>query len=323
MSLYKDGTGVIGTANAAPTPDTAQTDIVVTLSSSNTARGFVGWFELGDFVVTYSPDGVSVTPTTIQSYDHYEVVATDRVNNTVTLRAKSTANANSGSGVTLIVAGTLFYRGSEAAILAGDQSAPSDLNPDPTADYNTLSDDWVGLAGFCTDAALVNGITQSGALKATQRDALGNPIDSQDFQQIMSQLMIAAGRNRYKYTKAFMSWECNDALIESRETDRRFNSSTDNVKGTSGLFYQHGKNKVEFEADEFCPQKRIYIVPEGDVIQFYGSDFETVKPDGGKGLMLKPNGSGYDRTMQMFMEGHGALMSVHNSAIGRIHNFIV
>ncbi len=120
-----------------------------------------------------------------------------------------------------------------------------------------------------------------------------------------------------------MSWETMDALVESRETDRRFNNIQDNKRGVAALGYTHGRDTLMFESDEFCPKQKIYVLPAGDVLQFHGSDFEFVQPEGGQKFHLKSNGSGYDRSIQAFMEGDGAMIAVHPGAIGVIENFTV
>jgi hypothetical protein len=306
-AVYQDGTGVIGTVSAISFP--TSTTALVTLDVSNSARGHIGWFEFGDGVAFYDTSAVAATTTNAVTWT---VSSRDRANNQVTLTAS--AAHNGAGGANAISAGDVIYRSQQATI------------PDLTAlaDYGVASEAFVGLGSLSqNDGRLVNGITLSGALGGTRRNCLGNPIDSQDFQIGMSNTMVAVGQGRYKYSKALMAWETLDALVESRETDRRFNSIQDNKRGVSELGYQHAKNSVIFQADEFCPKSKIYVCPEGDVLQFYGSDFETVKPDGGKGMHLKPNSSGYDRTMQLFMEGTGCLLSVHSPAILTIENFTI
>jgi hypothetical protein len=188
-----------------------------------------------------------------------------------------------------------------------------------------MSNNFIGLDSFTeNDSRVVHGITQNTGLGGTRRDASGNPIDSQDFQQLMSQIKIAVGASRYKYSQALMAWETLDALVESRETDRRFQSIQDNKRGVARLGYVHGKDTVMFEADEFCPKQRIYCLPEGDCLQFHGSDFEFVQPEPGQKFHLKPNStSGYDRTLVSFMEGDGCLISTHPNSLGVIENFVV
>lgn len=320
--LYKDGTGVIAQALDAGTVSAGQT--IFNLDPANTARGFVGWVEYGDRLTPRNADGTVANPTVSSgTFDHYIVADRSRAANTATLGARDVDGNTLTVTATGITAGDVLYRGTNAEVSAGRITIP-DLTAISTDDYNRQSDEFVGLGSLSqNDGRKVNGITLSGSLGGTRKDLDGAPIDSQHFQELMSQLMIAAGNGRYKYNRAMMAWETLDALIESREVDRRFNSVTDNKRGVSGLGYVHGKNTLMFEADEFCPKQKIYVVPEGDVIQFYGSDFEFVRAEGGPKFHLKPNSSGYDRTNQAFMEGNGSLLSVHSAAIGCIEDFTV
>jgi hypothetical protein len=306
-AVYQDGTGVLGEVQSHTTSSGAAGDqITVTLKSTNAARGHVGWFEFGDRIIFATANGVQDA----QGNTSWEVISRDRPANQVVLKALAAHTAVSANSLD----NDYIYR--------SQQVTRPDLTTPPTADYGILTEAFVGLDSLSrNDGRLVNNITLSGALGGTRRDAGNNPIDSQDFQILMSNIMVAVGQGRYKYSKAMMAWETLDALVESRETDRRFNSIQDNKRGVVELGYQHGKNAVIFQADEFCPKKKIYVCPEGDVLQFYGSDFEVVKPEGGKGMHLKPNSNGYDRTMQLFMEGTGCLISVHSAGIGVIENF--
>lgn len=316
---FGDGTGTIGEVASAAV---SAGDIEITLPSADDAFGFVGWFEFGDKLVTYTQAGAEILPDASTNYDHLEVVDKDRENNKVTLRAIDTSgNTITQVAVTNFAAGQVFYRKQQKTNgNIGDISAIA-----TTTDYNTLSESWVGLETFGQkDGRKVNGINQSGALGATRRDVGGTALDSQDFQQLMSQIMIRVGQGRYKYSKPLMAWESLDALIESREGDRRFNSIMDNKRGVAQLGYVHGKNTLIFTPDEFCPKNRIYCLPDADVLQFHGGDFEFVNPDGsGQKFFLKPNGSGHDRTIRSYMEGDGALNCVHPAAIGVLHNFTV
>jgi hypothetical protein len=312
-AAYSDGTGVIATAASADFSDPNK--MVVTLDDSTSARGFIGWAELGDRHVSTKQDG---TPTAYGNpVAYWEVENRERETPSITYVAKD------ASGATIAHGGAGDFAAQEVFYRTTQKSYP-DLTA-LTADYQTLSEEWAGLESLSqNDGRTVNNITLTGALGGTRRDAKGNPIDSQDFQQLMSQVMIAVGQGRYKYSMAMMAWETLDALIESREVDRRFQSVKDNRRGVESFGYKHGKNDIVFEADEFCQKQRIYCLPEGDVLQFYGKDFEFVNPEGkGQKFFLKPNGSGHDRTVRAYMEGGGTLKSVHNAAIGVIKNFTI
>ena len=314
-AAYADGTGVLGTISSVAAGGT--NDAVITLNTANTARGSVGWFEQGDKVQVYENTGV--TAQTINSPavtpDYWVVQSKSRDDNTVTLRPFDSSNVQ----ISYATAGSI---GSADLIYRTQQTVRADLSSTVTADYNTLSEDFAGLETLSqNDNRKIHAVNLTGSLGGTRKDADGNPIDSQHFQQLMSQVMIAVGQGRYKYSRAMMAWETLDALIESRETDVRFTSMKDNKRGVESLGYQHGKNSVMFDADEFCRKDRIFVLPEADVLQFHGSDFEFVKPEGGAKFFLKPNSTGHDRAIRTYMEGSGVLVSVHSPAIGTIENF--
>lgn len=321
-SAYRDGTGVLGTQSSTAGDYSPTNNAIYTLDTADTARGFVGWFELGDRVNFYSPDGTTERAPTVASgtFDHFVVIDRDRANDKVTLGPRDSSGAVlNATADNTIAAGDLIYRD-------GQPTKPDLSAIALTDDLNTASEEWAGLSAFArNDGQVVNGIALSGALGNTTKDAGGNPIDSQVFQQLMSQVMVAVGAGRYSYNSAMMAWETLDALVESREVDRRFQSVQDNQRGVSSLGYVAGKNTLVFEADEFCPKNRIYCLPEGKkgVLQFHGSDFEFVQPEGGQKFFLRPNGSGHDRTIRAYMEGSGTLLCTHAAALGLIRNFTV
>ena len=48
---------------------------------------------------------------------------------------------------------------------------------------------------------------------------------------------------------------------------------------------QHGEF-IRRDADEFCRKDRIYFIPNNEVLQFYGSDFDFVQPNPGQKFHL-------------------------------------
>jgi hypothetical protein len=314
-SIYADGTGVI--AEAADAGSVSSAKVVFNVEPGDTARGFVGWAEEGDILMCVNPDGTDAHPTLSSgTFSHYTVDSVDRDNNTITLQARNTAGTALDTTATGVTDGDFLVRGKTADTF-------QDLSSIGTTDYNTLSFAFTGLDSLTQDdSRVVNNITLSGNSTGSRRDASGNPIDSQDFQKVLSTLMRRAGKGRYKYDQALMAWETYDSLIESRETDRRFMSIDDDKRGVRGMAYVHGRNSVMFDPDEFCPKKRVYLVPDKGALQYHGTDFDFVTPNGNDKFHLKPDSSGgYDRTIQAFMEGSGALIATHNAAIGCIHNF--
>lgn len=313
-SLYGDGTGVMVQALDAGSVSSAKT--VFNVDTGDTARGFIGFIEEGDILYPVNANGTAANPTLSSgTFDHYSVSSIDRDAGTVTLQAESSANAALDVTATGITAGDYLVR--VAATNAQDLSSIG------STDYNALSWAFVGLDSLSqNDSRVVNNITLSGNLGGTRQDESGNPIDSQAFQKLMSKLMRRAGKGRYKYDQALMAYETYDALIESREVDRRFMSIKDNKRGTEGMGYVHMKNQIMFDADEFCPKKRIYLIPTTGGLEYHGTDFEFVAPNGNDKFRLRAGSSGgYDRVVQAHMEGSGALLSRHCASIGVIHNF--
>ncbi len=315
-AVYADGTGVIAQALDAGSVSSAKT--VFNVDTGDTARGFVGWVEEGDILMSVNSDGTDAHPTLSSgTFSHYTVDSVDRDNATVTLQARNTAGTALDITVTGITAGDYLVRGKTADTFQNLSSIGS-------TDYNTLSFALTGLDALTQDdSRVVNGITLSGNSTGSRQDESGNPIDSQAFQKVLSKLMRRAGKGRYKYDQACLAWETYDSLIESRETDRRFHSVEDDKRGVRGMSYIHGRNAVMLDPDEFCPKKRVYLVPDKGALQFHGTDFEFVEPNGGDKFHLKPSSTAGNtqRTIQAFMEGSGALIATHNAALGCIHNF--
>ena len=291
---------------------------VFNIATADTARGFVGWLEEGDILHSVNADGTDATPTLSSgTYSHYTVDTIDRDNETVTLQARDTSGGTLDITATGVTAGDFLVRGKTADTFQALDSIGS-------TDYNTLSFAFTGLDSLSeNDSRVVNGITLSGNAGGTRQDESGNPIDSQAFQKLLSKLMRRAGKGRYTYDQALMANETYDSLIESRETDRRFESVQDDKRGVPGMAYVHMRNVVMFEPDEFCPKKRIYCIPNKGVLQFHGTDFDFVQPNGGDKFHLRPTGTsaGYDRVVQAFMTGSGALITTHAAGIGCVHNF--
>jgi hypothetical protein len=100
----------------------------------------------------------------------------------------------------------------------------------------------------------------------------------------------------------------------------------DAKRGIRYFAYQHRNDSVETYVSEYCPKKRIFIIPENKatkdkVIEFYGSDFEPVKVNDSSAFMLKSGANGYERKIQHFMEAYCQLIVKHPAAIASIHNF--
>lgn len=314
--LYGDGTGVVGTiASATVTAGNA----VVTLSSANAARGHVGAFEFFDLILHYAAAGTGGAAVTVATgtFDHWRVVSKDRSALTVTLRAVNTAGTEVDTSSWTAVAGEVFYR-------IGQPTIP---NLTSIADYGTATEVMAGLESLVAgDGRVIHGMTMSGSTAGTRLDAGANPLDVKFIQRVMSQVKVAVGQDRYTWKMMSMAPESLDALIESRETDRRFVTMEDGARGTKKFMYQHQNDSLECYTSEYVPMKRIYILPETKasekVIEFHGSDFETVKAQGDSDFHLKASASGgYVNTVVSYLQAIGVIICKHPAAIAVIENF--
>jgi hypothetical protein len=301
--LYGDGTGVIGTISAASALSSSKTTITL-----NTAgRGHVGFFEYGDLLVAKTLAGAA-SATAVTSV--WSVTDKVRENNQVVLTLVSgTAAAPS--------AGELLYR-------VGQTTIP-DLSG-AVGDYGTLTQVIAGLGSLvANDGRQIHGITMSGVTAGTHYDAGGNPLDVKHVQKLMDKVKLAVGQDRYRWKMLTMAPESHATLIESRETDRRFQTVEDNKRGVKFFAYVHGNDVLECVTSEYVPQNTIYCLPEtkaGEkVLEFHGSDFETVKGQDMTDFHLKVSGGAYRNAMVSYLQASGVLICKHPASVGVIKNF--
>ena len=333
IELQGDGTGIHGVVSSVSYSGD-EISIVLDDSSANAGRSWVRWFQEGDLFKIRSNSGtdrdIAGTVASAAGYytpDYLKVVNIDESLSKVVFNAYTAADKqitsvgpdiNEGAPDTLnaIAANDVLQRYGTSAV---DVSSPI------TAEMSTLSEVMVGLEMLlAAGGELVHGVKREGALKGTRRDLGGVAIDSKHFQQILSRLKVNAGKGRYSYNSAFMSDLTYDALVEARETDRRFHSIEDTDRGVKGIGYVHGKDRVEFVPDEFVHGQRIWLLPTGkDALCYVGKDPQQVKPNGSDPFHLTKvdSGSGYGRDMQTFFEQTGVLLSKHPAACGVLENF--
>jgi hypothetical protein len=329
IELQGDGTGVQGVVAATPTiVDNGYTDVpssevydqikvVIKSDSDNAGRSWIRWFQEGDLFKIHAEDGTALFAAGGSATDYYKVVDVVESESAVIFDVFDEDDAPvNPTGANTLAAGAVIRR------IGVSKSDISDLSG---VEYSKVSEVMVGLESLiAADGRLVHGLNRSGALKGTERDLGGVAIDSKHFQQILSRLKVNAGKGRYKYPSAFMSDLTYDALVEARETDRRFHSIEDSDRGVKGIGYVHGKDRVEFMPDEFVHGQRIWILPEGkDALCYVGKDPQQVKPNGNDSfhLTLSSGGSGYGRDMQTFFEQTGVLLAKHPAACGVLKNF--
>jgi hypothetical protein len=336
--LYGDGTGVIGTIASAAVPSplpVGNADVVFTLSTSGSARGHVGFFEYGDLLALKSASGAASalvvkdnngTPATT-AVSYWRVEEKDRENNKVVLRALNSslspvapinpATTPVAAVTTQPTAGDVFYRIGQSTIpnLSGS-----------LGDYGTLTQVIAGLGSLvANDGRQIHGITMSGVTAGTHYDAGGNPLDVKHVQKLMDKVKLAVGQDRYRWKMLTMAPESHATLIESRETDRRFQTVEDNKRGVKFFAYVHGNDVLECVTSEYVPQNTIYCLPEtkaGEkVLEFHGSDFETVKGQDMSDFHLKVSSGAYRNAMVSYLQASGVLICKHPSSVGVIKNF--
>lgn len=322
--LYGDGTGVVGTlpASSASVTSPASNQLLFQLSTTDAARGHVGFFEYQDILVLKSAaGGASAIDTSLATEPVYwKVIDKDFDNQRVTLQGLDSAFAPVAtitSITTQPTAGEVFYRFGQ----------PTFPNLGSISDYGTATEVIAGLESLCSaDGRVIHGITMSGANAASQIDCAANPLDVKYVQKAMDKTKRNVGADRYKWKMMNMSPESHASLIESRETDRRFQTVEDNKRGVKFFAYVHANDTIECNGSEYCPPKRIYILPEAKssekVIEYHGSDFDPVRTPGGDAWHLKPGADGGHVNMMIsYLQSVGVLVCKHPASVAVIRNF--
>lgn len=318
--LYGDGTGVIGTVGSASDTTGANGYVTVTLSSANAARGHVGFFEFGDLLLNYNTDGTADGPTVSGgTFYAYRVKSRNRRANQVVLEPVDSSGSNLSLTSSSMDSGDVLYRVGQPTI------------PDLTgsiSDYGSVTEVMAGLESLAAnDGRTIWGITMSGATAGSRFDAGDVQIDVSHLQAALSETKTIVGQGAYAWKNAIMAPETLDAFIESRETDRRFTTMEDAKRGTKAMGYQHGQDFLEFITSEYCPKKRIYMIPEakngeGKVLEYFGTDFEPVRVNNSDEFMLKPASSGgHQRVIVSYLEALCSLVCKHPAAISVVENF--
>lgn len=316
--LYSDGLGVIGTVSTATDTTGAGGSVSIVLSSADTARGHIGWFEAKDLLLNYNAVGTIDSPTVVGTFYAWRVKSRNRRLNTVVLEAIDTTGTVLSLTASSIDATDVLYRVGQPTIV--DLTAP-------VSDYGFATEVITGLETLsANDGRVVNGLTMSGFTGGSRFDAGNVQLDVSHIQACLDDAKIAAGEGAYSYKRMIMAPEAHAALIESRETDRRFNSVEDNKRGVRFFAFQHRNDSLETYSSEYVPKKRIYMMPENKatkdkVVEFYGSDFEPVKVNDSSAFMLKSGSNGYERKIQHFMEAYAQLVVKHPAAIAVVQNF--
>lgn len=319
-ALHGDGTGVIGQVQSAAV---VAGNLEVQLSTSGSARGFVGFFEFDDILILRSASGVASVIDTNLAVEpiYWAVVDKDRQTSKVILQPLDAAKNPIVGLVSISTApavGEVFYTYAQPTI--------PDLTS-PIVDYAGASQVMAGLESLCAnDGRTVHGVKMSGATGGTQLDAGGGLIDSSHIQSILSRLKVRVGQGRYKYDKFMCAPEVYDTIINASETDRRFMVKQSIERGSQSFVYQHEQDSVELVTSEFCPKNRIRLIPavanKKGVLELRMTEFEKVEVDG-VSVHIGVNANGHTKNFNQYMTGYGVMINLHPAACGTIHNFTV
>lgn len=319
LDFYGDGTGCLGRI-LSTTISGGQA--VVQLRALDTDQGFAGWFQFDEIVKHVAAAGTAGSAVTTASgtQAYWKVISRDprAAGNTVTLQALDASLNPLVVTAWTPTAGEAFYK----------YGQPTTPNLTSIADYGTASEAITGLESLISnDGRTLFGLVQSGAIAGTVYDNAGAVIDVNAIEQALNQVKNAVGEGRYKWPMALCGRETRSTFIDSRETDRRFMSVTDDKRGVSKFCYVHQDDTVEIKGTEFCNARRMYLPPEGKtegqkVLQFRGTDFKPARAENGDVFMFAPGTSGYHRRLMVsYMSGMGQLLSLHNAACIKIGNF--
>jgi len=321
--LYNDGTGVVGQVGAGAQSIASNVITLPLETNPATRRGFVGFFEYGDLLLNYTLAASANLPT-VSGGTFYAWRIVDRIRPTDVVKLEPVDSSGnqltcSSTGNANLPAASVFYR-------VGQPTIP-DLTA-PVADYGTLTEVMAGLESLtASDGRIIHGITMSGASAGSTYDAAASPLDVSHIQAAMDNAKVRVGQDAYRWKMMSMAPEAHAALIESRETDRRFISVEDNKRGIRFFAYQHNNDSIESYTSEFIPKDRVYFLPENGatkqkVIEYHGSDFEPVRMGGMGEFHLKPASTGgHERKIVSYLEAIGVIVCKHPAAIARIQNF--
>ncbi len=325
-ALWQDGTGVIAQLGASAAALSSPTSNVIrfTLDQSDTSRGHVGYCEYQDILALRTSAGVATAFDSSLATEpvYWKVVGKSRENGYVDMQGLD-ANFEPVASITSITtqaeSGSVFYK--------YDQPTFPDLTAiTSSTEYNDLTETLVGLETLAAnDNRKIHGIQMTGINGASEVDCANNPLDLLYFNKLMDQAKIEVGAEQYRWKQAVCAPEAHSRLIESRETDRRFMSWQDAVRGTEVFGIKHRMDKIELVDSEYVHPKRLYCLPEAKngekVIEFHGTDFKSVAAKEGDEFLVKVYNGQYVDSMVSYMQAACVLIAKHPKAIARLRNF--
>lgn len=313
--IYRDGTGALGHVLAQATPAAGR--ITVQLENDRSAvnkLSYAGWFEADDIILPLDRDGS--TASALAGATYLQVVEIDETANTVLFKGLD-ANFAEVAITTAPAADEVLYR-------YGQQVFP-DL--DNVSDYGDVSTPLTGFEALCAaDGRTVHGMVLEGALAGSQIDAAGASIDVSFIEKAMNKAKRRVGPSRYSWKSMRTSYQTRSALIESKETDRRFVSVKDNDRGSAEFNYIHGETQLRLATSEYCPEDAIWMLPEvrssGEkVLEYVGDEMKVVKYGNMADFHLKIANGEYADTVQQFMRGVNLLLCKHPASVASVVGF--
>lgn len=322
--FYGEGLGVLGEVASAASFDTTNDWQIITLDHQDGSRGFVGWLELDEKVVVKQAGGSARTPSDGTSFNHYKVVNIVRngtSSSTVTLKPYTSADAAITDMTTTNIADGDFI------IKQGQPTAANISDITKSSEYGTLTEAFVGLESLINDdGRLVHGLNLTGALAGTEFDVSGT-LDVSHIHKGMDKVKRRVGKAAYNWKKLLISDEAAALIVESRATDRRFNSVKDSDSGVETLKYTHFDSPLEFVTSEFVPFRRAYVLPEGKIdgkkiLQFHMSELNPAPGGDSNGFhLVSASGGGFTRNMAMYLQGFIQMICLHPAACLKIRGF--
>ena len=330
VTMYQDGTGVRMIVTGTPTISSGR--LVVAGSTASGDTGHAGWVQIGELVSviadTTTKAVTASTPTSLActvssgTVDYYKVYARDLRANTLTLIPLTSAGAVlTATAAGNVVTTNVIYKKGQKTIVATDSAI--------TDDYNNITEVGAGLQSLVQDDdRKVHGVTMGGSTAATIYTATGG-FDPEHIQNGLTDVKTATG-DEYVYSQILMAPKIKDVFVANCEADRRFLAAERKDRGGKSYYYLHDNDAAEIVSSEYCPNNRIYALPEGrggsdedggSPCEFRGKDYYMIST-GGSDEYLKPSSSGgFVKAIQKFMKNRYCFLIKHNASVLAIKGF--
>jgi len=325
--IYQDGTGRLGYAASA----TAGGDGKFTVTLDSSKIGHVGWFDRDDILVhtnaTNTGAGGSAVTGGTADHAYWKVLERNRRKNQITLQSLNSSFQETTVDTWTPAATDTFLRFGQPEA----QSGVVGVNLESISDDLGLYTPMVGLESLAAnDGRLVHQVNLSGFLGATHEDAEGEVIDVKHIEANLNDLKINTGGGTYNWKYMCMAPETRSALVEGRETDRRFHAVKDDTRGVVTFRYIHEDDNLEVKGSEFIPKDVIWHIPEAKgsnkkVIELVNDDIAVVKTGNMADFHLgfdAATGSRTD-TYEQYLRGHNMLICTHPASVGKIKGFTI